>query len=731
MNKRSAPKLLPVLVILLIFLCTCSNRSQKPQAPTISRPEIQNFSFVHVTDTHVSPVYTMPTTLEELRSYSCVSSIKDLGDVMLEPYGITAPKPSLIIHTGDITEYGFPGVTWPLVEKYFEGNEAPIYFIPGNHDHTWVSDPRLFKKRYGGLNYSFDYGGCHFIGICSASLQEPLPSFGREVILFLKDDLENVHPSTPVFVFYHHPLIGNEFCSRYDVDRVIDVLRGYNVILLMDGHWHKVETYDYWGFNGAQGGVAFNKKPPPRDGFNIVCIQDKELFVAHKNAWESHAVDGLVRKKIPVSNPYPDIEIISPPDREVIRKTPLSIEVSISGIEDEITNVSYSIDDEIQDVLPFSGQRFKGEASLAGLANGAHFLRIACKDAAGKEYYKSTAFFLEKNDMGKWGRAKWRFRMKGGSKATPLIYKGVVYVGANDGLFYALDEQTGGLEWTFDAGAEILTTAAAWNDLILFGAGNGKFFALNREGETEWSFDAGAPVYSSPAVDQAGVVYFGTNEAKLIALQAQTGKHLWTNSDAKYSVESKPVASSNYVCFGAWDGYVYCLNKENGETVWKLPGPKCQKRMSRYYAPADNGPVVSGEHLFIADRGYVAGKYKLNGAFEKNISGDCSALCLSGDGKALYLRARKNAVTKVDLDGDVLWESLVMAGRMPVSPTVKDGTLYVCTNSGRLYAMDEGTGMVKWEYQVSPKLYVMSGIGADNGVTFTTTLDGYVTAITN
>ncbi len=727
MQKRCVFRVVFFYVLLFTALLFISAQGQTKGERESRR--IREFSFVHVTDTHVSPFYSMPQKLARLRSYACVRTIKDLGRVLLQPYNVTAPKPSFIIHTGDIAEYGFPGVTWQLIEKYFAGVKVPIYYITGNHDNTWVCNTEIFRRLYGGLNYSFDYGGCHFIGLCSATLQEPVPSFGEEVILFLKEDIEKVAPKTPVFVFFHHPLKGRAFCSRYDVDRVIDALRGHNVVLIMDGHGHNVLTHDYWGLDGVEGGSTFAKKSPP--GFDIVYIRDNDLYVAYKKCAETSATKALLHKKILPEVPYPRITIHSPVENETIKGETLLLETNISGQKAPISRISYCLDDEITGEMNPFPRRTSRSISTSELVSGAHFLRVAYETKSGKQYSKSTTFFLEHPGRNNMGKAKWRFRMKGASKATPLVYKGTVYVGASDGILYALDEETGSLKWSFDAGAEILTSAAAWKDLLLFGAGNGRFFALTTAGKVKWSYDAKSAIYSSPRLDKEGSVYFGTNEAKVIALDAATGRHRWTNQDARYSVESQPFATKDRVFFGAWDGYLYCVDKKDGKTVWKKPGPKNnkRKRISRYYAPADNGPVITSGKVFIADRGYIAGEYTLDGAFVKEISSGCSAIGLSEDKKSLYLRCLKTPVKKISADGKSLWESNVIAGRIPVSPLEADEILYVCTNSGRLYALAASTGEVKWEYQVTPRLYVMSGVSVRKGVVFTTGTDGYVTAI--
>jgi outer membrane protein assembly factor BamB/predicted phosphodiesterase len=692
----------------------------------------RNFSFIQISDSHVSPFFEMPENFSKLRSFECVSTIKDLGEVEM-PYGVTAPKYSFIIHTGDIVEFSFPGVTWDVVDKYFEGVDVPIYYIAGNHDNTWVMETERFRKQYGGMNYSFDFKGCHFIGLCSASYQEPVPSFGEEVINFLKKDLEKINTKTPVFVFFHHPLNSRSFSSPYDVERVVDLLQGYNVVLMFDGHGHQAVKHNYWGIDGIEGGSPFNHRKKDTRGFNIVYVKDNELFAAYKRCSETSATKALIHKEIPLKSDYPKITIVSPVEGEIF-KDGIGILASIKNFgKEKIISSSYSINNEEEipcKILKSGGINVHANIPGSKFINGAHNIRVTFKSEKGKEYKKSTFFFMEIPRKEKQGMCKWRYRMEGACKATPLVYKGNVYVGAQDGIFYAVDEKSGKLKWTFDAGAEILSSAVVYKKLLLFGAGNGMFFALTTKGKVQWSYDTEIAVHSTPVVDENGIVYFGNNEAKLIALNALTGEHIWTNNDAKYGMESMALITDKRVIFGSWDGFIYCLDKKDGKTLWKKAGPKNleRQRPSRYYGPADNPPVQIGDEIFTTDRGYVLGKYSMDGVYKK-ITDKCSAISLSEDGKALYLRGYGKALNKISKNGDLIWENPVVAGRLPISPLEKNGKFYICTNNGRLNVIDAKTGELLWEYQASPGLYIMSGTAVNKGVVFTTGMDGYITAI--
>jgi len=74
-------------------------------------------------------------------------------------------QPAMVFHTGDIVRHGTPlellrnhvallGITDP----------APMFCVPGNHERGVRRDFAAFRALYGADRFSFDYGGCRFVG---------------------------------------------------------------------------------------------------------------------------------------------------------------------------------------------------------------------------------------------------------------------------------------------------------------------------------------------------------------------------------------------------------------------------------------------------------------------------------------------------------------------------------------------------------------------------------------
>ena len=58
---------------------------------------------------------------------------------------------------------------------------------------------------------------------------------------------------TPIIVSLHHPPYSSEFANPTEMDTFLDLLRDYNVVLMLYGHGHNVEQRDVGGIPGIMG----------------------------------------------------------------------------------------------------------------------------------------------------------------------------------------------------------------------------------------------------------------------------------------------------------------------------------------------------------------------------------------------------------------------------------------------------------------------------------------------
>jgi outer membrane protein assembly factor BamB len=674
---------------------------------------VSDFTFIQATDIH-TPMAQSKATL---------SAIPKLGEIKLAPYGVTVPKPAFAIVTGDLTEFGGGNGWWQEYLSYWNGCGIKVYHGLGNHDNTWHANIKNIRDAGLAPYYSFDQHGCHFVSLTTATAQDPRPSVAEEQLIWLKQDLEKVSPRTPVFAYFHHPLGGSEFASRYDYDRLLDILRGYNTVLLLAGHSHGYAYRPIEGIDQTTGGSTFGAAP----GFAVISVKDGMLREAYWKTGQPAPDIKLLEKRIPETAPFPRVSIAAPAFRQVAGGK-LRIEAALAG-KFELERASYTIDDEQKGELKLSGQapdwKAAGEADLAGLLPGAHYLRV--EFSKGENHYtRSTQFFYEPTTQ----PTAWRAYLRASSKVTPAVAAGVVYVGANDGKLRAFEAATGKELWAADTGAEILAEPLVAGPMVYTANGLGRVSAYHTNGTPGWTYSAGDAVYSSPVIAD-GKLVFGCNDGKLYALDLSTGRPVWINTNAAYTIESKPLAADGRIYYGAWDEYIRCVDLKDGKQLWerKGEGSNSAKGAKRYYSPADAAPVMVEGNLLVADRAMRVTILDAKTGDVINGMRDVSAAGVAEDGKAAYLRRMDGHLTKVDKDGKEIWNTPAHLGAIPTAPIEKDGTVYVSSGKGTVSAVNAATGAVRWQYQASPQLFVMCSVASDGTNAYLTSFDGSLTAI--
>ena len=229
------------------------------------------------------------------------------------------------------------------------------------------------------------------------------------------------------------------------------------------------------------------------------------------------------------------------------------------------------------------------------------------------------------------GLKLWQRTTGGKIKSSPAVSpdKTAIYFGSWDKRLYALDPGNGNIRWTFVTGSQIQSSpAVAVNGTIYFGSDDFYVYALNpagslkwkvmtdgcvssspalanghlyvgysgsdndklicldaATGERVWEYETEQDINSSPAV-AGGRVYFGSNDQKIYCLDAATGRYIWDFKTGNF-VFSSPAVSDGYVYAGSQDNVVYCLSAEDGNLVWQF-----QTGYIVYSSPAVSGGYV-------------------------------------------------------------------------------------------------------------------------------------------
>lgn len=182
------------------------------------------------------------------------------------------------------------------------------------------------------------------------------------------------------------------------------------------------------------------------------------------------------------------------------------------------------------------------------------------------------------------------------SSSTVDAARGALYVGANNGKFFAFDYVNGGHLWEarMDMGndGDIKSTAAVVDDTVYITAWDHKLHAFDADtGERRWKFESGERSMSSPSVHD-GVVYFGSHDDHLYAVDAASGEEIWRYKTGSSIISSPTVVpATGVVIVGSGDHKVHMVDITTGEAVWT----------ERLDGGLTGVPTATGESLYLFD----------------------------------------------------------------------------------------------------------------------------------
>jgi outer membrane protein assembly factor BamB len=181
---------------------------------------------------------------------------------------------------------------------------------------------------------------------------------------------------------------------------------------------------------------------------------------------------------------------------------------------------------------------------------------------------------------------------------TPVIENDVIYLSSYDNNAYALDAQTGHMNWAFSTGGAIMDAPAIVDGIIYVASYDGYAYLLDsttgREVRRYFVSDPSPMDYgyysgalSTPLVDAATIyVAYGP----LRAIDIQSGEVKWTAFDSKKykdQITGSPFFFEDSIIVATNDA-IYAIDKTSGETEWKYSDIKG----SVYFTPTLHEEVI-------------------------------------------------------------------------------------------------------------------------------------------
>src|SRR5229473_4734282 len=267
------------------------------------------------------------------------------------------------------------------------------------------------------------------------------------------------------------------------------------------------------------------------------------------------------------------------------------------------------------------------------------------------------------------------------------------------------------IKWQFRTGGQILSSPVVADGVVYFGSNDHFLYAIDlASGAQKWKFETGSRIPSTPAVAN-GLLFFLSYDSNFYALDAATGALKWkfkTGGEHRFSAKhihgmepasetmpapfdfflSSPVVSAGAVYFGSSDNNIYALDAASGALKWKF------KTGDVVHA----SPAISGGTLFVGS--WDTFFYALDAA-----TGAEKWRFKTGDDPVIH--------NQVGIQS---------------SAAVANGIVYFGCRDSKFYAVDAATGKERWSYSNKGSWVISSPAVLDGKVYFATADTGLLHA---
>lgn len=257
----------------------------------------------------------------------------------------------------------------------------------------------------------------------------------------------------------------------------------------------------------------------------------------------------------------------------------------------------------------------------------------------------------------------WQQDLDATSTGDPTVSGGRVYLVAGDEVAWAIDSETGRIDWRLSATPDINNVLggpapAVTDKYAVFAFGAGELQGAFRKGGLRlWDAQvAGArDGYASALIDDitgapvvvGETIYVGNHSGRTVALNIANGERLWTADDGPLN-RVWPAGGSIFMISDRNE--LLRLSAEDGSRIWGETLPFFTKKRVRRQSQifAHHGPIIAGGQLIVA----------------------------SSDEKLRFFDPQSGALRRaIDLPGGAT-----------SNPVVAGQTLYVVSKNGQLHA---------------------------------------------
>ncbi|MFV0505086.1 MAG: PQQ-binding-like beta-propeller repeat protein [Bacteroidales bacterium] len=513
---------------------------------------------------------------------------------------------AFIIHTGDICYKR--GIKWHADNVTTHTMGLPFYYCLGNHDLV-AGDygEQFYEQNFGPAWYAFEEGNTLFV-ITPMMGGDYKPSFTAENIGAWLQNLMNEYPQQQAKIVFNHTLLtdGDDFLFKYGNDKLVR-FSDYNLKAWLYGHWH-INMIKQHGDSGV---TSYSTATAAKGGIDHSPSSFRVVDVDENGNTSSHFVWTFVDKQLTVLSPQGNAIDFDP-------NSPFCLSVNTYHSGAPVDKVRSRIWEK-------------------GKSPDWHDLSI-------DEGWISLSQTSDWNWQSKWQPEK-------AGKYTIIT----------EALLKGGDVLRDMQDFELQESKTDIVLGGNWENLLGNPAHNGNYSSMSvGKMSMRWTANVGGNIFmTSPVIfdNKVFTARFDDGNAEncaIVALDAKTGNALW-HFKTTNSVKNTIVIAQGLVIATDMQGFVYALNPDNGNLVWKKD--LGYNRLPGYVS----GMVSNGKTVF---------------------TGFGNQLC------ALDART-----------GNEIWRNKEWNGGEGAVPTLTlaDGVLVASAHWRALYGHDASTGELLWK----------------------------------
>jgi len=284
-------------ILSLLILFSCKNEPKKAENPN-------DFQFVFMTDIHIQPELNAAKGFKQ-----AIDSVNKIN-------------PDFVITGGDLimdalaVPFSRADSLYNLYNETCKNFKMPVYNTMGNHELFGIykesgvanSHPeygeKMYEKRIVKRFYSYKHKDFVFFNLDAIEDTQKSGYIGKidsTQLKWIKASLDSLDKNTPIVITTHIPFMtvlpqfesGSMLTNIHGLVvensiEVLDLFKGYNLKLVLQGHLHFYEDIYVNNIHFVTGGAVCAKwwkgaKNGLEEGFLIVKVKDQQLSFEYKD----------------------------------------------------------------------------------------------------------------------------------------------------------------------------------------------------------------------------------------------------------------------------------------------------------------------------------------------------------------------------------------------------------------------------------------------------------------